>query len=122
MEITLNIKNTEEFVLSNKKVMSALTKYQPLYQTWLFASRAPALQSLRVNTVLEFLKLLQADDLKSISEIISKKVILDPNMYSLCLNYKEKIENIEFSLPLDFNISDLCIYRYQDKIGVTLWN
>ena len=122
MDITLDVKNTEDIIFKNKKVMSALPKYQPLFQTWLFSSRTSALASLRINTVLEFLKLVTSHELAIISEIVNKTLVLDPNIYSMSKNSDGNLENIVFLLQLDFIISDMCISRSQDKIGVTVWN
>lgn len=122
MAITLTVKNVEEIVFSNNKIMSSLPKYKPLFETWLFASRVPSLKSLRYKTVVEFLKLLTKSELLLLEQLVKKELLLDNSIYESCKNCEGEIENIEFNLPTNFNTSDFCIYRKGNQVGVTLWN
>ena len=122
MAIVLNIKNAEQFILSNKKIEDALSNYKSMFNTWYFASRIHGLKEMRINTAIQFIKMLKDDDLKIIQNILGYAVIKDINLYNSCLHFGGNIDNIEFFLPTDFNTIDICVYRKKDSIGVTLWN
>ena len=81
----LSIKEVEDFVFSNKIIQFKLEKYKFLFQTYNMALSVPFLQHLKTRTVLEFIDLLDEEDIKVISDILKKEIDLE-NIYQNCTN------------------------------------
>lgn len=121
MSLSLNAKNVEEIVFTNKTITNKLIKYKHLFDTWHFANMMPQLKYIKNNIVIELLNLLNYSDIETISEIIGENVVIDESVKKPIKNIQSHCDSLEFDLPYDFNCIDFCCYRKDGNVGVTLW-
>lgn len=121
MAKNLSIKEVEDFVFSNKIIQSKLEKYKFLFQTYNMAMSVPFLASLKTRTVLEFMDLLQPEDIKVISEVLQQEVSITKPSFAKVKSFGCYTDNLEFFVDDVSNYTDICLSRKGDKIKVLLW-
>lgn len=117
----LSIKEVEDFVFSNKIIQFKLEKYKFLFQTYNMALSVPFLQQLKTRTVLEFIDLLDEEDIKIISDILKKEIQITKPKFSKVKNFGCYIDNLEFLLDDASNYTEVCLSRKGNNIKVLLW-
>lgn len=117
----LSIKEVEDFVFSNKIIQFKLEKYKFLFQTYNMALSVPFLQHLKTRTVLEFIDLLDEEDIKVISDILKKEIQITKPKFSKVKNFACYTENLEFLLDDASNYTEVCLSRKGNNIKVLLW-
>ena len=121
MSKNLSIKEVEDFVFSNKIIQSRLEKYKFLFQTYNMALTVPFLSNLKTRTILEFIDLLQPEDIKIISEVLQRDISVTKPSFAKVKNFGCYTENLEFFMEDVSNYTDICLSRKDDKIKVLLW-
>jgi hypothetical protein len=121
MAKNLSIKEVEDFVFSNKIIQSKLEKYKFLFQTYNMALSVPFLHNLKTRTVLEFIDLLDQEDIKIISDTLKKEVQITKPKFSKVKNFNCYIDNLEFLLDDASNYTEVCLSRKGNNIKVLLW-
>jgi len=121
MSKNLSIKEVEDFVFSNKIIQSRLEKYKFLFQTYNMAISVPFLSNLKTRTILEFIDLLQPEDIKVISEVLQRDITVTKPHFAKIKSFGCYTDNREFFLEDASNYTDICLSRKGDKIKVLLW-
>jgi hypothetical protein len=121
MEKNLSIKQLEDFVFSNKIIQNSLPKYKSLFDGWTIAQSSPSLRSLATRCLLDFVELVNEDDIKTIENILGFKINLPKFNHSNVKYFTTDIEKLENLIPNVSNYLETVLYRKGKEIRVLVW-
>lgn len=116
----LNFENIET-VFRDNNFRQALPEFKSLFDSWLVASRNPALRQLGKRAILDFLEQLDEDHLKIISDYFGEKVVLEKVDSHIVKEVKGYCENIPVVLDEFEHYSNFIITRNKKEVTICFW-
>jgi hypothetical protein len=119
--ITINLKNIEEFVFKNKLLRSKLPEFQAYFDQWGLSQQHPSLRSIGKQAVIDLLNHLTENHISIIKSHFNTDVTINKFSNWVVKNVKTDLQNLEIELN-SFDLSaQICAYRKDDQIYISLW-
>ncbi len=117
----LNLQNVEEVIFVDKRVHRLLPAYQNLFDSWSLGTRVTALRNLARRSVMDFLNLLQYEDIVKLSEFFGESVTVNKLHYHIVTNIDTTLESAADELMECEDYLDLTVCRKGDCLYISLW-
>lgn len=120
--IKIGLHNIEKIIFNNEEIKSKLLHHKEIFDSWKFSKIFAHFEGLRTRSFIKLIHSISDADIKQISEILKDEV----EFLTLYLNEwthgQAECENLEFSLPLNKNIYDIAITRYDEQVKFTSYS
>lgn len=118
--IQIGFHNAAELLFQNQLVRKSLSRHKHLFDSWELSQKIPQMRSLGIRSVIDFLNSITSKEIEILSDIFKSPVDIMKIDISSYKNIVGNIENFEFQLPTNINVSDFCVYRKGDQVSVLL--
>lgn len=118
--IQIGFHNAAELLFQNQLIKNSMPRFKHLFDSWELAQKIPQMRSLGIRSVIDFLNSINANEIEEISKIFKSPIEIMKIEINSYKNISGYVNDFELQLPLNINVSDLCVYRNKDKVSVLI--
>jgi len=118
--IQIGFHNAAELLFQNQLIKNSMPRFKHLFDSWELAQKIPQMRSLGIRSVIDFLNSINANEIEEISKIFKSPIEIMKIEINSYKNISGYVDDFELQLPLNINVSDLCVYRNKDKVSVLI--
>ena len=117
----LNLENVEEFVFHDKELQALLPEFGHLFSQWMLAKRVPALRSLGLRSLLDFLNSVTDEHIKVMEAHFREGLVIDRMDYHIVKHYDFSLEEAENKLNTMDGFPNVSSYRDGNRLYISFW-
>lgn len=118
--IQIGFHNAAELLFQNQLIRNSMPKFKHLFDSWELAQKIPQMRSLGVRSVIDFLNSISPNEIEEISKIFKSPIEIMKIEINNYKNISGYVDDFELQLPININVSDMCIHRNKDKVSVLI--
>ena len=117
----INLQNVEELVFYDKKLQLLIPEFNHLFSQWSLAKRVPALRSLGLRSLMDFLNDLTDEHKKIMESYFGIGITVDKMDYHIAKHYDCTLEEAENKLNTIGGFSNFSSYRDGNHLYISFW-
>lgn len=120
--IKIGLHNIETIIFNNEEIKNRLLHHKEIFDSWKFSKTFTNFEALRMRSLMKLIHSISDTDVEQISEILNDEVEFLTLYLDEWTHGQAECENLEFSLPLNKNIYDIAITRYDEQVKFTFYS